>query len=134
MTRSPEEHDALRALLAAAKHAEMTAGGQDRRPAHRLTRSLLAAARVCGFTLDDLAKMTGVTADSVRTRSGVLDPVPRSRFLALLPAHAREELPAPPAAADTVDPADAVDPAEDPVELLTWYLSAVFVSAGKDAS
>lgn len=120
VARRPEEHDALRVLFTAAKHAETTATGQDRRPAHRLTRSLLAAARVLGFTLDDLAKLTGVTADSVRARSGVLDPVPRSRFLALLPEIADAELPA-------LSP--AADPAEDPVELLTWYLNAAFLGS-----
>ena len=110
--KTPQEHQTLRVLLLAAKKAEAAATGPDRREVFRMTRSLLAAARTIGFTLRDLAELTGVSQDSLRSRSKVLAPIPRARFLALVP-----DASTPSARADA-----AACPGEDPVELLTWYL------------
>jgi len=113
--KTPQEHQALRVLLLAAKKAEAAATGPDRREVFRMTRSLLAAARTIGFTLRDLAELTGVSQGSLRSRSSVLAPIPRARFLALIPDDA------PTIAARADAPAH---PGEDPVELLTWYLGS----------
>ena len=113
--KTPQEYQALRVLLLAAKEAETEATGPDRREVFRMTRSLLAAARTIGFTLRDLAELTGVSQGSLRSRSNVLTPIPRARFLALVPDNATAIL-------TRVD-APAY-PGEDPVELLTWYLGS----------
>lgn len=116
--RTTQEHHALQQLLQAAKHAEHTVPSGDRRSAYRTTRSLLAAARMLGFTVPELATITGVGVESVRNRSNALHSVARARFNRLI----QGDVPAP-----------VADDEEDPVTLLSWYLSAVFVSDGDDA-
>jgi len=115
-TRAPAELQALGKLLATAKHAETTATGSSRREAFRATRSLLAAARVLGFTVSELAALTGVSEGSVRNRSNRLAPMSPRRFYSLLPEHDQGVL-------DTLPGAE-----RDPVQLLTEYLGAVFVA------
>lgn len=117
--RSAREHAALQTLLLAATAAEHTATGSARRDAYRTTRSLIAASRVLGFPLPDLAAMLGVSEGSVRNRSNVLIPILPSTFLNLVP-----EL-KPAAAADGIwDPEPSDEHAADPRTLISWYLSS----------
>lgn len=122
-TRTVEEHTALRVLLAHAQEAEAAAAGASRRDAFRVTRSLLAAARALGFTLPALSDMLGITAGSLRNRSEILTPIPRSRFLAILPDHT--------SVGGTATIED--DELEDPVVLLESYLNVTFAGTGSAA-
>lgn len=117
---TPEEHAALRALLLNAKQAEVAATGFARRETFRATRSLLAAARALGFTVPALAEMLSVRDDSVKTRSNVIAPIPRSQFVALIPALSEAQ----------PDRAGWGDQLEDPVQLLAAYLSVSYVTEG----
>ncbi|WP_419766651.1 hypothetical protein [Curtobacterium flaccumfaciens] len=116
--RSARERAALQILLLAATETEHTSFGSSRRDAFRTTRSLIAAARVLGFTLADLATMLGVSEGSVRNRSSVLTPILPSTFLSLVPT-----LQAVAAAAGLWDPESTRARPADPRELLAWYLS-----------
>jgi hypothetical protein len=58
----------LVAALRRAHEAELTAVGERRRPAFRLTRSLLGGARAAGYPAGLLASCLGVSVGSVRTR------------------------------------------------------------------
>lgn len=123
--RSPEEHHALESLLRASRRLEGTVANAKRRETFRMTRSLLAASRVVGFTVPELAAMVGVTAGSIRNRSSVLAPIPRSQFRTLL-----AEVAGPAVEGDALEAntGDGWDSEEDPVQLLTSYLSAAYVS------
>lgn len=104
-------------LLQAAKQAELTAVGPDRRGAFRTTRSLIGAARKLGFTLTVLAEMLEVTEGSVRNRTGPTLPMLPSVFLALIPSGA-----ASPWTAAIRDLGHGSQREVDVVELLRWYI------------
>lgn len=120
ITRTPEEHAALRTLLLNAKRAETIARGSARRESFRRTRSLLAAARALGFTVPALAEMLSVRDYSIGTRSNVITLMPRALFAELIP--------------DLTDtkphPGTWGDQLEDPVQLLAAFLSLTFVADG----
>lgn len=110
------EREALCVLLQAAKQAELTAVGPDRRGAFRTTRSLIGAARKLGFTLPVLAEMLEVTEGSVRNRTGPPLPMLPSVLLALIPGAAS------PWTAEIRDLGHGTQREVDVVELLRWYL------------
>ncbi|MET3452603.1 hypothetical protein [Curtobacterium sp. 1544] len=126
LIRSARERAALQVLLLAATETEHTSFGSSRRDAFRTTRSLIAAARVLGFTLADLATMLGVSEGSVRNRSSVLTPILPSTFLNLVPT-----LKPVAAAAGLWDPESMLERPVDPRELVTWYLSTSTDSAAR---
>jgi hypothetical protein len=114
---SVADYDALRALLQAAKRAEMTAVGPGRRVAFRNTRSLIGAAHELGFPQAALAEMLNVTEGSVRLRTGPPLPILPSAFLALVPAAAVS-----PWTAGIRDPGHGSEREVDVLVLLRWYL------------
>ncbi|MDR6170435.1 hypothetical protein QE359_001464 [Curtobacterium sp. SORGH_AS776] len=122
MTRPPApssiaEHEALRALLRAAKQAELAAIGPTRRIAFRNTRSLIGAAHELGFTHAVLAAMLEVTEGSVRTRTGPPLPILPSAFLALTPAAFGS-----PWAVGVRGPSHGSERQVNMLVLLRWYL------------
>jgi hypothetical protein len=62
--------EALYAALRRAHRAELTATGEHRRPAFRVTRTLLGGARQAGQPCTLLADCLGVSVASVRARAG----------------------------------------------------------------
>lgn len=57
-------------MLGRARQAEQNAVGAQRRRAFWLTRTLIAGARVAGYTSADLARCLGISVVSVRDRRG----------------------------------------------------------------
>jgi hypothetical protein len=62
--------DALAAALRRAHAVELRAIGAQRRPALRLTRSLLGGSRLAGYHASQLAECLGVSVSSIRNRGG----------------------------------------------------------------
>lgn len=75
-------------VLTAARAAERTARGPERRDAFRVTRFLIAGCLAAGISAEELADALGVTPHSVRNRGGADGLVPSVVFA----AHARIDL------------------------------------------
>ncbi|WP_420367198.1 hypothetical protein [Curtobacterium sp. L1-20] len=74
---------AIATVLLAARAAENSASGPDRRDAFRTTRHLLGGCRVAGIPLEDLAALFQVRADTIRNRAYVDGLVPAATFVDL---------------------------------------------------
>lgn len=75
--------DALVRVLEAASAVESAATGSQRRTAFRATRSLLAGARMLGYSTVELAKVMNVKTNTVRSRAAMDGPVSTEYFCEL---------------------------------------------------
>jgi hypothetical protein len=77
----------LATALRRAQAAEQAATGYRRVPAFRLTRSLIAGARVAGYPIADIAACLGVSLSAVRGRGGSDGWISAVRFAELADVH-----------------------------------------------
>jgi len=77
--------DAILDLIEAARIAEETASGSDRRRAYRDTRVILGALREAGYSVRELAEVMAASTNTVRTRIFTRGMLSEESVLALTP-------------------------------------------------